>query len=338
MADGGGGPEVSNSVWYRLFEGEITDFTEIEDVYNIIMSSLCVLCAGLASGLTIGMLSIDRSQLDIKQISGTEQEKADAALVLPVIKRHHLLLCTLLLFNSIASESLPIFLGALLPNYMAVLLSVSLILVFGEIIPSAFFTGSRQLSMAAKMVPFVYGLLFFFWPVAFPISLLLDHCFGDHSEDDTMSRSDLEALVFIQSPRYRYQRLHSIDPTSSSTGNASSKNSESRGIEMMPGDTQSKGIASRHGSKEDGLSHYEVNIMTGILKLSQVSVRSTMIDIKDAFMLSDSTKLDEPTMQTILKSGFSRIPVFRLGDRGHILGYILVKTLIVVSASCNCSL
>jgi hypothetical protein len=48
---------------------------------------------------------------------------------------------TLLLFNSLANEALPIFLAELVPGYVAVALSVTMILVFGEIIPSAVFTG-----------------------------------------------------------------------------------------------------------------------------------------------------------------------------------------------------
>lgn len=38
---------------------------------------------------------------------------------------------TLLLFNSLANEALPIFLAELVPSYMAVLLSVTAILIFG---------------------------------------------------------------------------------------------------------------------------------------------------------------------------------------------------------------
>jgi hypothetical protein len=51
---------------------------------------------------------------------------------------------TLLLFNSLANEALPIFLAELVPGYVAVALSVTMILVFGEIIPSAVFTGATK--------------------------------------------------------------------------------------------------------------------------------------------------------------------------------------------------
>lgn len=53
--------------------------------------------------------------------------------VTDVIRRHHLLLVTLLLANSIAMETLPIFLDRLVPSWIAVLLSVTAILLFGEV-------------------------------------------------------------------------------------------------------------------------------------------------------------------------------------------------------------
>ena len=66
-------------------------------------------------------------------IGNTEEKKA-AASVMPIVKQHHLLLVTLLLFNSLANESLPIFLGALVPNYVAIMISVTLILMVSFIL------------------------------------------------------------------------------------------------------------------------------------------------------------------------------------------------------------
>jgi metal transporter CNNM len=130
--------------------GEFVDFTEIEDVYNFLMVIVCVISADLAAGLTMGLLSLDLTKLAVKSLIGNEEEKSAAISLIPIVKQHHLLLVTLLLFNSIANETLPIFLGAIVPNYLAVILSVTLVLIFGEIIPSALFTGPHQLLTAAK--------------------------------------------------------------------------------------------------------------------------------------------------------------------------------------------
>ena len=52
--------------------------------------------------------------------------------ILPLIENHHFLLCTLLLFNALANEALPIFLDAVLPAWAAghILIIISLILYF----------------------------------------------------------------------------------------------------------------------------------------------------------------------------------------------------------------
>ena len=97
-----------------------------------------MLCAGIASGLTLGLLSLDTTKLEIKAMIGNEQDREAASALLPFVKRHHFLLATLLLFNSLSNESLPIFLGDLVPNWLAIILSVSLVLVFGEVWPVNF--------------------------------------------------------------------------------------------------------------------------------------------------------------------------------------------------------
>jgi CBS domain containing-hemolysin-like protein len=71
--------------------------------------------------------------------------------------------------------------------------------------------------------------------------------------------------------------------------------------------------------------------MTGILKLSKVSVSEIMIHMKDMYMLSDSIKLDDNILHAILRSGYSRIPIFKRKDKQHIKGYLLVKTLVIIN-------
>jgi metal transporter CNNM len=52
------------------------------------------------------------------------------------------MLVTLLLCNAGAMETLPIFLDRLVPQVVAIICSVTLILIFGEVIPQAICTGS----------------------------------------------------------------------------------------------------------------------------------------------------------------------------------------------------
>lgn len=87
---------------------------------------------GLMSGLTLGLMSLDRMNLQILIQSGTPHQKKHAGRILPLLDYHHWLLVTLLLCNSAAMEALPIFLDKLVSEYIAIAISVTAVLLFGE--------------------------------------------------------------------------------------------------------------------------------------------------------------------------------------------------------------
>ncbi|XP_009389320.2 DUF21 domain-containing protein At1g47330 isoform X6 [Musa acuminata AAA Group] len=100
-------------------------------VYLMICVGL-VMFAGIMSGLTLGLMSLSLVDLEVLVKAGKPKDQLNAAKILPVVKNQHLLLCTLLIGNSLAMEALPIFLDALVPAWGAILISVTLILTFGE--------------------------------------------------------------------------------------------------------------------------------------------------------------------------------------------------------------
>lgn len=167
-------------------------------VFNAVMSMIAVLCASIASGLTQGLLSISPLEMGIKCRSGTELEKRQAANILPLITRHHLLLVTLMLFNATAFESLPLFLDNVVPTFLAIILSVTLVLMFGEIIPAAVFTGPHQFLIASTFAPFVWFLIVIFSPIAYPISYVLDLWLGHDDGMTVFNRNEIETMMQIQ--------------------------------------------------------------------------------------------------------------------------------------------
>uniref|UniRef100_A0A6N2NDK0 CNNM transmembrane domain-containing protein n=3 Tax=Salix viminalis TaxID=40686 RepID=A0A6N2NDK0_SALVM len=151
--------------------------------YLIICMAL-VCFAGLMSGLTLGLMSLSVVDLEILIKAGHPQERKNAEKILPIVKNQHLLLCTLLIGNAMAMEALPIFIDALLPAWGAILISVTLILAFGEIIPQA--VCSRYgLSIGAKLSIVVRFIVIVLFPLAYPIS--------KHSA--LLRRAELKTLV-----------------------------------------------------------------------------------------------------------------------------------------------
>ncbi|EED90505.1 hypothetical protein THAPSDRAFT_269456 [Thalassiosira pseudonana CCMP1335] len=163
---------------------------------NTLLSLICVIGAALAAGLTMGLLSLDPLSLEIKRrASPSTKERKWSEELLPLLVGHskrHRLLVSLLLLNSVANEALPLFLDELLPGKVAsILVSVTLVLFMGEIVPSAFFTGPNQVEVAARLVPLVEVLLVIFAPLAIPIGKLLDRVMhGDEGNEQGDTTED----------------------------------------------------------------------------------------------------------------------------------------------------
>ncbi|KAL3914216.1 MAG: hypothetical protein SGPRY_007702 [Prymnesium sp.] len=177
---------------HRLLEAE----ERADGFWFNLIASVCLVCfAGIAAGCTMGILSLDHLTLNLKLQEGTPCEREWAAAILPVVKRHHLLLVALLLCNACANEALPIFLDRLVDEKTAILLSVTCVLIFGEILPSAVMTGPKQLQIAARLAPLVKFLMLITFPISYPLAKLLDSLLG-HGEGSTPS-SCLPSLISL---------------------------------------------------------------------------------------------------------------------------------------------
>jgi len=78
-------------------------------------------------------------------------------------------------------EALPIFLSFLVSEWLAIVISVTFVLIFGEILPQACF-GADPLKAGYHLAWIVRVFEFIFYPICKPISLLLDRLFP-HNND-----------------------------------------------------------------------------------------------------------------------------------------------------------
>ncbi|KAI5559687.1 hypothetical protein BDE02_17G129400 [Populus trichocarpa] len=132
--------------------------------YLIICMAL-VSFAGLMSGLTLGLMSLTVVDLEVLIKAGQPQERKNAEKILPIVKNQHLLLCTLLIGNALAMEIIP---QAVCSRY--------------------------GLSIGAKLSIVVRFIVVVLFPLAYPISKLLDWILGEkHSA--LLRRAELKTLV-----------------------------------------------------------------------------------------------------------------------------------------------
>ncbi|VVB01201.1 unnamed protein product [Arabis nemorensis] len=167
------------SLWWSIYAG---------------VSCFLVLFAGIMSGLTLGLMSLGIVELEILQRSGTPKEKKQSAAIFPVVQKQHQLLVTLLLFNALAMEGLPIYLDKIFNEYVAIILSVTFVLFVGEVIPQAI-CSRYGLAVGANLVWLVRVLMVLSYPISFPIAKMLDWVLG-HA-DPLFRRAQLKALVSI---------------------------------------------------------------------------------------------------------------------------------------------
>lgn len=104
------------------------------------------------------------------------------------------MLVVLLLSNVIVNESLPIFLDSVLGGGVsAVILSTTLIVLFGEVLPQAV-CARYGLSIGARCAPFVLALMYAEFPIAWPIAKLLDWLLGT-SHGIAYKKAELKTFV-----------------------------------------------------------------------------------------------------------------------------------------------
>jgi metal transporter CNNM len=281
----------------------------------------------------MGLMSLEPFALRLKEMEGTAEERKAAATILPVVKQHHHLLVSLLLVNAGANEALPIFLDKMVDAKTAILLSVTGVLIVGEIMPSAIMTGPHQLRLAAALVPVVRALMWLTAPISWPLAKLLDWALGQHGGMTGYKRQEFKALMRLQ------QRTK---PRRASLGRRCSLNahSESKLRRMdsshlrdlmrsakppvptppVPGDSAQES----HSFTDD-----QVKIVCSIFDLEEKSCLHLLEPGRNTFehvhAISLDDAMDYPMMDRIMKWGYSRVPVFRGKSRTNIVGVMLVK-------------
>ena len=355
-----------------------------------------VLVAGTMAGLTVGLLGVDPIELELRKESELpSRDRDDAKKIWDVVASHHWLLCTLLLVNAAASEALPLCLNAILPEYSVIVLSVTLVLVFGEILPSAVFTGPRRLRLAAACVPFVRALMWLTAPLSWPLGRALDRVVGKAHASTRLDRAQIGTLIGLHRRALSPARLARAknkprEARESGVGESQREKETSPLLVAVPSDGEgalpdgvenesenrrkrdrwwrsifARLVLSRvwfkgadaprrelflqtHASSGSSprraprvvpasprragvLSDDEVTIVRETLKLAQKTVLDAMTPMRDVHMLPwETTAFDEDTLAGVLGAGFSRVPVFRGGNRHNVVGTLMVKKLIVL--------
>ena len=156
---------------------------------NFIFLVFLLCLSGLFSGLNLGLMSLDQTELQIVVKTGSEDEKRNASIILPVRSgtwnslcgtSGNFLLCTLLFGNVLVNVLIPLLLDGIpgANGPVAVAGSTFGIVIFGEIIPQAL-CSRHGLSVGASTMFLTKFFMFLTFPLSYPISKILDLILGE---------------------------------------------------------------------------------------------------------------------------------------------------------------
>lgn len=104
---------------------------------SLILIVILLMLASLFSGLNLGLMALDRTELKIIANTGTEKERKYARAIMPVRAHGNYLLCTILLSNVAVNSTFTVILDDLTSGLVAVIGSTLAIVFIAEITPQA---------------------------------------------------------------------------------------------------------------------------------------------------------------------------------------------------------
>lgn len=179
------------------------------NVFRFVSIVALVGLSAIFSGLTLGLLSLDKLGLEVTIGAGerdgaSDEERANAAAaarILPVRANGNELLSTLVLGNTSVNSLLSILLADLTSGLVGFLVSTAVIVTFGEIIPQAL-CSRHALAIGSRLAPLIKVLLVVFYPAAKPVSIALNYTLGaDSGQSSSRSSSSRSSWSSTSSKR-----------------------------------------------------------------------------------------------------------------------------------------
>ncbi|XP_067857470.1 metal transporter CNNM2-like [Heptranchias perlo] len=145
---------------------------------QIILTVLLLVLSGMFSGLNLGLMALDPTELRIVQNCGSDSERRYAKCIEPIRRQGNYLLCSLLLGNVLVNTTLTVLLDQLVGSgWVTVVASTVGIVILGEIVPQAL-CSRHGLAVGAKTIVLTKFFMVLTFPLSYPISKLLDIILG----------------------------------------------------------------------------------------------------------------------------------------------------------------
>jgi metal transporter CNNM len=251
---------------------------------------LLICCSAMFSGLTLGLMSLDESQLEIIIAGDDRWQRMYAEKILPIRRRGNWLLCTLLLGNTLANSILAILIDGVswLSGPIGVIATTIFILIFGEILPQSF-CSRHGLAVGYYTFNLVLLIRLALAVAAFPLSKVLDCALGEELGTQ-YSRTELKQLFAMQAMQHQDAAGSghvAPEPTSGASGRPHASShldaSPSRATAASDDRASVVEIDTPTVSGHRGIRPVEVSWLCGVLSLSERTAEQIMTPMHDVF-------------------------------------------------------
>lgn len=158
--------------------------------YVVLLEVLILVAASaVCSGLNIAVMSLDIADLKRKAKLGDRQARR----VLPLRKKPHLTLASILLTNVAAVSATTLVLDRIFTGWLSGVLATLLIVVFGEVFPQALFS-KNALFFSSFFSPLLKFMIAVTYVISKPLEMLLNRLFP-HEQAPLQSRHELGLLM-----------------------------------------------------------------------------------------------------------------------------------------------
>eukprot|EP00672_Neobodo_designis_P027465 CAMPEP_0174845258 /NCGR_PEP_ID=MMETSP1114-20130205/11618_1 /TAXON_ID=312471 /ORGANISM="Neobodo designis, Strain CCAP 1951/1" /LENGTH=413 /DNA_ID=CAMNT_0016079505 /DNA_START=36 /DNA_END=1275 /DNA_ORIENTATION=- len=168
------------------------ELSEAEKIYFPILCAALLALSGTCSGLTIGIFSIDLIDMQVLKNTGDAVGRKRGRRIVPLLENANQTLVTLLVANTMCMTALPIMLERMVGPLLALVMAVTLLLFFGEVLPQATFV-RHNVAVCAALAPFVYAAGIITFPITFPLAKVLDKAVG--TPDTAVTREYVRGAV-----------------------------------------------------------------------------------------------------------------------------------------------
>ncbi|KAI0986521.1 hypothetical protein GJ496_002322 [Pomphorhynchus laevis] len=164
----------------HTFNVKFTNELIIPLAIKIVLIVICQILAALLSGLNLGLLSLDLSDLKILCETGTYREKYYANKIYPIRKHGNYLLCSIVIAQTLFNAINTLIIDSITGGIIATIIATFMITIFGEILPQAI-CARFGLIIAAVTAPFTWFIMIITAPFSWTFGKILDKVLGTTS-------------------------------------------------------------------------------------------------------------------------------------------------------------